>query len=203
MLLDLVTLVKPALSILDGVVGMDGDGPSAGEPRHMGFLVMGRSAVHVDWAFSRLIGLEPTLVPVIEAAVQRGWVNKENPLVEAGSIPLTGALVEGFRLPETLDPLGYIGRLPFPGVWSKLLRSLCTLKPYIPENACKGCGVCQQNCPEAAIEIDSGRARIDHTRCIRCYCCHEVCPEKIVEVRGSLFYRCLRPLSGRVAQRAR
>lgn len=197
MLLDLVTLVKPALTIMDGIVGMEGDGPSAGNPRRLGFLISGRSPVHVDWAFSRLVGLEPRRVSVLEAALHRGWVQEEDSFIEMGDTSLAQGCVKGFRLPKTIYQRGGLGALPFMDLLLGLLATSCALKPHIPPSKCEGCGVCHQNCPVGAIQIASGHAEIDHELCIRCYCCHELCPQKIVELRGSFLYRCLRPLSGK------
>jgi electron transfer flavoprotein alpha subunit len=47
----------------------------------------------------------------------------------------------------------------------------------VKEELCLGCGLCVNNCPQQAIAIISGRARIDNRRCNECYTCVEVCPQ--------------------------
>jgi ferredoxin len=196
MLLDLVSLIRPNLTIMDGIVGMDGDGPSAGRVRPLGFLLMGRSPVHVDWGFSRMVGVAPERIPVLKAAQSRGWITPHLSAFEsigAGSCPR----IIDFRLPKTLDPLSGLGALPFAGLVGRLLAKACSLRPWIPSELCERCGTCARSCPAGAIEVSEERTWIDDARCIRCYCCHETCPKRIVELRGSLLYRMLSPLSGR------
>jgi uncharacterized protein (DUF362 family) len=38
-LVDIFTVVKPSLAIMDGIVGMEGNGPSAGKPRKIGLVL--------------------------------------------------------------------------------------------------------------------------------------------------------------------
>jgi hypothetical protein len=47
-ILDIVATVRPHLAIVDGIVGMEGDGPILGDPRAAGVLVMGTSFPAVD-----------------------------------------------------------------------------------------------------------------------------------------------------------
>lgn len=196
MLLDLVSLVRPNLTIMDGILGMDGDGPSAGRARPLGFLLMGHSPVHVDWAFSRLVGVAPERVPVLEAAQSRGWITPR--FFGPGSMGNAPSLrITDFRLPKTLDPLGGLGALPFSDLIGRLLAKACSLRPSIPSELCDRCGTCARSCPTGAIRTTDERIWIDDTQCIRCYCCHETCPKRIVQLKGSFIYRILSPLSGR------
>ena len=52
--------------------------------------------------------------------------------------------------------------------------------PWVDEEKCVACGVCVEECPVDAIEIEDETARIDMDECIKCGKCHEVCPEKAV-----------------------
>jgi uncharacterized protein (DUF362 family) len=67
-ILDLVATVKPGLTIVDGIVGMEGDGPIMGKARPVGFIAMGADLPAVDAACARIIGLDPAKVPYLEAA---------------------------------------------------------------------------------------------------------------------------------------
>jgi uncharacterized protein (DUF362 family)/Pyruvate/2-oxoacid:ferredoxin oxidoreductase delta subunit len=199
MLLDLLDLIGPRLTIMDGIVGMEGDGPSAGRPRRLGFLLMGRSALYVDHAFSRLVGVDPREVPVLAGALERGWLRPSESIRFTGPDAWQGAGILDFQLPATLHLRVGLGALPFPDVCARLLANACSLRPHVPPQDCEGCGVCLQNCPVGAISMSAGHAEIDHSRCIHCYCCHELCPEKIVELKGSWLYKLLRPFSGHQA----
>ncbi|MHC1788069.1 DUF362 domain-containing protein [Solidesulfovibrio sp.] len=58
-ILDINATVRPDFAIVDGIVGMEGDGPIMGEPAAAGVLVMGRSAVAVDATCCRVMGIDP------------------------------------------------------------------------------------------------------------------------------------------------
>jgi len=67
-ILDLNATVAPHLTILDGVVAMEGDGPIMGTPRQMGFIAMGRDLVAVDSTCARIIGFNPEKIPYLAQA---------------------------------------------------------------------------------------------------------------------------------------
>jgi len=67
-IVDVAAAVHPALQIVDGIVGMQGNGPIQGEPVHAGLLVFGNDAVSTDVTAARLMGLVPERIPSIEGA---------------------------------------------------------------------------------------------------------------------------------------
>jgi len=68
---DIYSLARPNLNIVDAVIGMDGAGPSAGEPKQLGFVMAGADGVAVDAAATHLLGLDPFKVPATRIAHQR------------------------------------------------------------------------------------------------------------------------------------
>lgn len=69
LLVDIYSIVKPKLSIVDGIYGMDGNGPSAGRVKKFGVLIAGGDAVAVDTVASKIVGFKkPTEIPFIEIA---------------------------------------------------------------------------------------------------------------------------------------
>ena len=58
-ILDIAYTVKPQLAIVDGIVGMEGDGPIMGTPRNAGFLIAGNNLAAVDSTTARLMGFDP------------------------------------------------------------------------------------------------------------------------------------------------
>jgi uncharacterized protein (DUF362 family) len=67
-ILDITATVKPHFAIVDGIVGMEGDGPIMGTPKHAGVLVMGRNLLSVDATCCRIMGINPLKVPYLSKA---------------------------------------------------------------------------------------------------------------------------------------
>jgi uncharacterized protein (DUF362 family) len=70
-ILDIHETLKPHFAIVDGVVGMEGDGPIMGTPKRAGLIVMGRNLPAVDATCSRIMGIDPHKVSYLAAASQR------------------------------------------------------------------------------------------------------------------------------------
>ncbi len=71
-LLDIYTYARPALSLMDAVVGMEGNGPTGGTPRAIGALVASADTLACDTVCAALVGLDPLRVLTTEVGVQRG-----------------------------------------------------------------------------------------------------------------------------------
>lgn len=67
-ILDINATVRPSLAIVDGIVGMEGDGPRRGDPVRAGVLVMGRNPVAVDATACRIMGIDPTTLAWLRPA---------------------------------------------------------------------------------------------------------------------------------------
>jgi uncharacterized protein (DUF362 family) len=70
-ILDINAAVKPSLAIVDGIIGMEGDGPIMGTPRASGVLVMGTNLPAVDATAARLMEIDPSRVPYLAGASGR------------------------------------------------------------------------------------------------------------------------------------
>ena len=71
MLLDLNRFFKPKLCIVDAVVAMEGNGPTAGKPRPLGAILAGTDPSKLDLVCARVIGLDPQRVPTRAACFCR------------------------------------------------------------------------------------------------------------------------------------
>ena len=66
----------------------------------------------------------------------------------------------------------------------------------IDRERCTGCGACVHACPEAAIEIVDGHARVAQERCQGCGACASACPQgAIIEVLAPLATRATSPVT--------
>ncbi|MFL7811984.1 MAG: DUF362 domain-containing protein [Anaerolineae bacterium] len=187
MLLDIAAYVHPALTVMDGVVGLEGNGPSTqGIPRQVGALVAGTDTVAIDAVVCLLIGLSPEQLPLFRAAARRGWWPME---IAVTGTPVTDLAVSDFRLPETARSAK--GRSRLSSFVNKRTRLFVPF-PVPQEGRCTVCRTCERVCPVQAISIVDKLARVDYDTCIRCYCCHEMCPEAAIDLESSRLERLLR-----------
>ncbi len=78
-ILDINATVKPHLAIVDGIVGMEGDGPIMGTPKDVACLVMGRNLPAVDATCVRLMGLNPFGIDYLtQASGKLGPIREEH-----------------------------------------------------------------------------------------------------------------------------
>ncbi len=67
-IIDINATVKPQVAIVDGIVGMEGDGPIMGSPVNAGVLVVGRNLPAVDATCARIMGLNPEKIEYLAEA---------------------------------------------------------------------------------------------------------------------------------------
>jgi len=178
MLAELCQLIKPALTIVDGVIGMEGDGPGNGDPRPLGLILAGENPHALDATICQIIGVPPEELLTLQAAHERGFVGTNQQQVEVLGGQLEDVKVTPFRLPRRFDV-----QWNLPGFIRRPLKNIFTPKPIINRDLCKACGACAEVCPPQAISLSDKRVEIDYRQCIRCYCCQEVCPEGAVRLQ--------------------
>lgn len=194
MLLDLAEYVSPRISIMDAVVGMEGEGPGAtGTPRHIGLLLASGNPLALDVVAGEIIGLRREQNPVLMAAASRGLAPNRLEEVSVIGADISELRIADYRFPMTIYEGIGMGRLPW---WQRALvpffKNGFSLTPQVVVKECVGCGICRDSCPVGAISVtkDSPKhARMDEKKCIRCYCCHELCPEKAIQLHKGFFYR--------------
>jgi uncharacterized protein (DUF362 family)/ferredoxin len=184
-------IVAPRLYIMDGIVAMEGEGPSGGSPAAMNVLLFSRDPVALDLAFCKLICLPPEYVLTISEGAALGLGTSDE-----AAITFAGDNIESFIKPD-FD----VRRNP-PAEEDILFRPLRPFKyfiiprPVIDSRKCMKCGVCIDACPvrpRKALRFHSPGTlpRYTYSRCIRCYCCQEMCPHKALSVYTPFWGRVL------------
>ncbi len=177
--------IKPRMTILDGILAMEGDGPGkGGRPKAIGVLMGSSDATALDVAVCKMLGIDPNSLFTNVAAGIAG--------IPAGEFEIDGSLpcVTDFRFPR-------MSALLFgPKCTHGLMRRHLIQRPVPDASQCRDCGDCLRYCPAGAITLEKRKISFDYDKCIRCYCCIEVCPHGALKAEepylGRLFSRIIR-----------
>lgn len=190
MLVDLNRCIRPRLFIMDAIVAMEGNGPSSGDPRKVGAILLSQDPVALDAIACRLVNLDPALVPTNRVGQQAGLGTFED--IELAGDPVTPLIVTDFNVKRDPEP----PRALLGGLLGRLLKQRITPRPTIDPAACTKCGTCVHACPvdPKAVDFRNGKKQppeYNYHACIRCYCCQEMCPENAIQVQTPLLGRIL------------
>lgn len=183
MIVDLDEYFHPTLCIADAVVGMEGNGPTAGTPRKMGALIASHSPHNLDMVAAKILGFEKEELPILNAAYLRGMTPEkfEDVTVFGDVEPLLIADFERVVERRSLEFSGD-GKNPIKRLFGKVAGAILRTRPVLDKSKCVGCGICKNICPAKAIVIKDKKAVIDRKSCIRCFCCQEFCPKSAMKV---------------------
>jgi uncharacterized protein (DUF362 family)/Pyruvate/2-oxoacid:ferredoxin oxidoreductase delta subunit len=181
---DIYSACRPHFSITDAVVGMEGHGPTAGEPRQIGFLAASTDAVALDAVVETTVGFRPGEIVTTLAADRKGLG-----CADLAEIAITGDDPADFRIALHRPPRMH-QRLPT--LLNRLGRHVIYCRPVVDTRACQACGGCKQVCPGDAVRM--GRhAFIERRKCLECYCCIEACPFGAIKVSRSFASKLVSP----------
>ncbi|MEM0449152.1 MAG: DUF362 domain-containing protein [Methanomassiliicoccales archaeon] len=190
MLLDLNQLIRPRLHIMDAIIGMEGDGPHTGEPRHIGAILASEDPHALDYVAARIMSLEPMEVGTLAAAQRRGLIRADGTDIELVGDELNDFVIKDFKRPRTKDRQKGFSEGRLASLALSLVKAY-SLRPQVDREICTGCGRCERICPKGAVTVRKGKARIRARSCIRCFCCHEMCASKAIVLRRSASGRVL------------
>jgi len=173
-IVDIFSVLKPQLSIMDAVVGMEGEGPRYGDPKHVGLILASYDSVALDAAASKIIGYEPMEIYTTKLATDRGLGNGN-----LHEIEILGERIDNVSI-DFKKPSGR--RINLPSFLAKLGNRFLKVEPWLLQNKCEKCAICAKSCPVDAIKMNPYPV-IDRESCIECYCCNELCPEAAMEIR--------------------
>jgi uncharacterized protein (DUF362 family)/NAD-dependent dihydropyrimidine dehydrogenase PreA subunit len=187
LLLDLHEMYPPAITVMDAIVGMEGAGPSNGNPRKIGLVLASKSCTALDYVGVTIAGFDPMSVPTVRLAQERGAGPARLEDIRIFGEQVQPLVMEDFEKTLTTS----LSRAP-PFLINGLKRFIAA-KPVVDASNCKRCGECFKACPPKAIEFTKARGPgINYSKCIRCYCCQELCPEGAITVSTPLVRRLLK-----------
>lgn len=195
MLADLNRCVRPRLAIMDGVIAMEGNGPTSGTPIPMKVLLFSADPVALDSVFAALVHLDPALVPTCVYGAQAGLGVMAREQIDVLTPSGTLSVAEAVAQYGNGDFDVFRGQLK-----KHLLAKLTPLLPFLQPRPqvnrakCVACGLCEKACPvpEKAVHSGQGKKAVyDYKKCIRCFCCQEMCPAKAISVHRSPLARFL------------
>ncbi|MEJ2254301.1 MAG: DUF362 domain-containing protein [Nitrospirota bacterium] len=181
-LVSISEVFRPAITLMDGVLAMEGAGPGTrGTPRELGLLLGSDDALALDQTVCRMLGMDPDRLLTNKVGRRMGLFSDD--------VSLQGALpdIRDFRIPEVQDLI--FG----PRFARKALRRHLSSRPRGLDELCRSCRECEKICPAHAVATAGKKkgVRFDYERCMRCYCCLEVCPYRAIARHEPLVKRFL------------
>jgi uncharacterized protein (DUF362 family)/Pyruvate/2-oxoacid:ferredoxin oxidoreductase delta subunit len=189
MLVDLNTLIKPRLYIMDGILAMEGNGPRSGKLRRLNVLLLSSDPIALDATACRIINLDPEIVPTSKPGEKAGLGTYHVENIEIIGEAIESFLTPGFEVNRVPPTPGSGGR------FRTFIKNRITQRPVIDKEKCTSCGICVRMCPVKLKAVNwykddkSRPPRHNYGRCIRCYCCQENCPEGAIFIRSPFLAR--------------
>lgn len=189
-LVDIYQMAPPHLIIMDAIVGMEGNGPNAGNPKKVGLIISSRDSVALDTVASNIIGFEPMAVPTIRFAHQRGLGIGELSNITVAGESIQNVAVHDFKKPSS-GAQDFAGKYLPNFLLAMMFDNTCSTFSTVNHSNCTRCYECVRNCPAGAMSKDTGKVEVDKKKCIGCFCCDEVCDFHAIEMKRSLVGRAL------------
>ena len=184
MLIDLNEYFKFDLNIVDAIIGMEGNGPTMGNPKKIGCIIASTNPYALDYICAKVINLNPNLVNTIVQSEKRGLFNHNEITLNED---INKFITKDFELIENAIDIKFYNHSLIGNVMSKVFEN----KPYCDKNSCIKCQKCKNICPKKAITMEKGYPVIDREKCIKCYCCQEFCPVGAMRVKTNILNKIL------------
>jgi len=169
--------VPRTLNLMDGIIAMEGAGPTHGQARSTGWLIASTDPVALDCIAATIMGFNPAKVRTNVLAAEAGLGTADPSRIDLLGAGWQELPVPGFKHPftrsrewaETIIPAWLIG---------KAFDWLYEAKPKVRSENCQECGLCVQACPAQALTLSEQGLALNRGLCIECYCCLEHCPHE-------------------------
>jgi uncharacterized protein (DUF362 family) len=179
---DIYSVLKPNLAVMDGIVGMEGEGATNGTPIESRVILSSRDCVALDAVASEVMVFHHRDILTTCIAHNRGLGVGELERIEVVGEKINDVNIDFkksrhiyYKLPK------FLGKFIF-----KSAENIS--KVEISKDDCKKCKICLNSCPVSAIILEP-EPFIDQKKCIKCYCCHELCRNGAVKLKTSYIGR--------------
>jgi uncharacterized protein (DUF362 family)/NAD-dependent dihydropyrimidine dehydrogenase PreA subunit len=181
MLVDIYSCVPPHLTVMDGIIAMEGEGPSAGNKKKVGVIIASEDAIAVDAVASKITGFNPMNIYTTQDADERGLG-----IGQIEDIEIVGENIRDVRVRDFKHSAIAIGlfRRKFPSFLYAYIQNQLTLIPETIPKKCTACLECVNICPRGAAKSEKDYVKIDKNLCIHCMCCHEVCHFQAIKLKN-------------------
>ncbi len=181
MLADIYSCRPPDLNIMDGIISMEGEGPSAGNPRKTNVIIASTDGIALDAVASKIIGINPFDVYTTYFADQIGLG-----VGNLSKIKILGEKISEVKMDDFKHSAVAVGLIQrrIPQILHSYFQNQLTYIPEVIPKNCTGCMECVDICPAGAARKDDEKAWIEKNRCIHCMCCHEVCRFNAIKLKN-------------------
>lgn len=181
-LVDILAETRPALTIIDGILAMEGDGPAtSGKTRQLNLLLAGSDCVALDSVMAKIMGIGNHEVLTTQEAARRNLGE-----AQISRIKVEGEDINKLNIRPFILPKNSINLTSLPPILKKIFKSLIRYYPYSLRLKCTRCGHCVKVCPQQCIRLGKSGIKIDYRKCIACFCCQEACPAAAISVKKSI-----------------
>lgn len=180
------TDLPKTMTLMDGVLAMEGKGPRAGKPRKVGLLIAGFNPAAVDIVGYTLMNGNPNDLEAITSVANRTELPVDISQLEIlGEKDIQKFIIADFKKPNV--SLLKKDRIQDGGLFSKISERMTKISIKVNRNKCVLCEECVKHCPAEAMSRKNDKIYIDHDLCIECYCCGESCPNGAISTKFYLF----------------
>ncbi|MBI3378243.1 MAG: DUF362 domain-containing protein [Nitrospirae bacterium] len=206
--------LKPNFHIVDGLIAMEGLGPTRGKPKKMGIIILGANPYLIDLLCAKIANFDYRLITTLKLAEDKGLITKDyhefiqsqdiNDLIKEFEKPKANFFASFIHSPKrqkyflAVRNTKFFTYLAATELFGKLLfLSGLRQDNFIKEEmsfegfsfdkgrCTKGCTKCKDYCP-VGLELPEGLAEHRNNGCIGCLYCFLVCPTKAIEFGGKL-----------------
>lgn len=179
-LADIHKAAKFDLHIMDGIISMQGEGPTSGSTYHASKILISKDPLALDTVAINMLGMTVKDIPILNAGIER----------RLGTFKLDEIKIDGdynylpklknYKLPKNFKRKKQRSSKAI----IKVIDFFKT-KPVINKKKCIDCNMCVESCPVKVIDINT--KLIDYKKCIECMCCHELCMHRAVDLKKDNF----------------